>query len=302
MRWERFFTTPPPPAAWALAEGSLAVLHREKRGEDVCAGAVLDPGVFGVGPVGLQSVDRERLVQVLADLQERVHGIRRPAATVPTNWVRVNVLELETVPRRRADLDDVVRWRLKKVLPVRPEELRFDLIPVSSSQEGTKLVCVSGLERSYAELEAAFEDAGMQLAVVTPRIFAISAAVGPTPETVMIVHLDRAMLAVLVTRKGRIDLLRTKWLPQNRPLEPIITRELDLTVLYLRERLEIGGEISIVGSAEGEMSPDVIDNWMLEQEMMHRLPALPVPACPDHDELDRSLLPPAWAMIHGGGI
>ena len=302
MKLERFFTTPPPPAAWSLAEDGLVVLHREKKGEELCAGAFLEPGVLGVGPAGLQSVDRNRLGPVLASLQEQVHGVRRPTVIVPTGWVRANLLELETVPRRRADLDEVVRWRLKKVLPVRPEELRFDLVQIGSDREGSRLVCVSGLERAYAALEAAFEDAGMQPAIVTPRVFAISAVAPPSLETVMIVHLDRTVLSVLVIRKGRIELLRTKWLPQSRPLEQIITGELNLTLLYLRERLEIGGEIWIVCAAEGGMEPDTIENWILEQDMLERLPDLPSPACPERENLDVSLLPPALAMVRGDRV
>ncbi|NOZ77859.1 MAG: hypothetical protein GXP48_01520 [Acidobacteria bacterium] len=302
MRWERFLTTPPPRTAWSLAEDGLAVLSHDRKEEDVCAGAFLEPGILGVGPVGLQTVDRERLKPLLASLQEQVRGTRRPTVIVPTGWVRVHLLELDTPPRRRADLDEVVRWRLKKVLPVRPEELRIDVVPVRSGHDGVRLVCVAVLDRACAELEAAFEDAGMQPAVVTPRVFALSAAVPQSLETAMIVHLDRAVLSILVTRTGRIELLRTKWLPQGRPLEAIVAGELNLTMMYLRERLKVEGEISVLCAAEGGMRPDIVDGWMLERAMIQRLPDLPAPACQGQDGLDASLLPSAWAMIHGGGV
>lgn len=302
MKWKRLLTTPPPRTAWSLAEDGLAVLSHDRKAEDLCAGAFLEPGVFSIGPVGLQTVDRESLRLVLANLQEQVRGAHRPTVIVPTGWVRAHLLEFDTLPRRRADLDQVVRWRLKKVLPVRPEELRIDLVTVSLSHESSRLVCVAGLERTFAELEAAFEDAGMQPAVLTPRAFALSAAIPQSLETVMIIHLDRAVLSILVTRKGHVELLRTKWLPQGRPLEDIVTGELNLTMMYIRERLTIEGEISVLCAAEGGMRPEMIDDWIAERAMIGRLPNLPAPVCDGQASLDTSLLPSAWAMIHGEGL
>ena len=81
-------------------------------------------------------MDRKGLQEVLARLQERVAGCRRAAVIVPTAWVRTHLMDFDELPRRSLELDDVVRWRLKKLLPVLPSELRVSVVAGRAAGRG----------------------------------------------------------------------------------------------------------------------------------------------------------------------
>jgi len=299
MNLRRYFQTPPPATAWALTEDAIAVLRRDRKRGDVAAGTTIEPGIVEVGPVGLQSVDRSRLVPALSSLQERVKGVRRASVVLPMAWMRAHLLAFDELPHRRAEIDEVVRWRLKKLLPVRPAELRIDLIPAGVPGGSPRLLCLAGLERAFADLEASFSEAGVEPAVVTSRVFALAAALPEDEERAMVVHLDRKLLTVIMLGGGRMELLRTKSLPQQEDVHRVVETELRMTMVYARERLGVEGDISVLGAVEGGMSSDALDAWLIGEEGVVRRTPSSAPDCRLGEDLDPSLLSPAYALIRG---
>ncbi len=116
MKINELLTSPPPATGWSLDPGMAAVVRRQAKSELRCAAVETPEGTFEVGPVGLQSVDEDRLRPVLTRLQEEVEGSKRAAVIVPTGWLRTHLLEFDDLPRRQADLRDMVMWRLKKLI------------------------------------------------------------------------------------------------------------------------------------------------------------------------------------------
>ena len=106
-------------------------------------------GVCDVGPVGIQTVNRDRLSTALGAVQGRIDGARRAAAVVPTGWIRTHLFQFSDLPRRQSELDQVVRWRLKKLLPVLPSELRVSAIPQRAVDGQKPLLCMVGVERAF---------------------------------------------------------------------------------------------------------------------------------------------------------
>ena len=117
MNWERFVTSPPPSTGWVFDPAMIAIAHRSKTQEIHCASEELPAKVLDIGPVGLQSVDGESLSPVLARLKGAAEGTDSAAVIVPTSWLRSFLIDVDRLPRKEEELHDIVRWRLKKLLP-----------------------------------------------------------------------------------------------------------------------------------------------------------------------------------------
>ena len=140
MNWESILTSPPPSTGWVFDSEMIAVAHRSKTEEIHCAAEDLPDGGLDVGPVGLQAVHHEVLGPILARLKGAAEGTGTAAVVVPTGWLRSFLIDADRLPRREDELSDVVRWRLKKLLPIPPTDLRLAIIRLPEAEGQLSLI------------------------------------------------------------------------------------------------------------------------------------------------------------------
>jgi len=301
MSWARLLTSPPPTTSWLLDSSVVAALRREPKGGVLWAAEPMPPGVFEVGPVGLQSVDRRKLAAVLASIHGRLDGARRVAAVVPTGWTRSYVLSFQELPHRQRELEQVVQWRLKKLLPVPPTDLRMSLVNLASTDGTRPMLAMVGLERALAEVEATFRDVSIEIGLITGQIFALAAT--PAPGARLLVQQDEGFLSLLLTDGDGSRLIRAKHLASSGRLADAVRRELSLTLSYCREALGIGGEIGLEVFAERADLEREIEDWRTGQAGVPRVPARPLPSFTvggAQERLGPSRTQSLWAVIAEG--
>jgi hypothetical protein len=287
MNWIKIFTSPPPTTAWLLDNEVVAAVRRDGDGAIHCAVEAMPPGVCEVGQVGLQLVDRNRLSAVLGDVQGRIDGARRAAVVVPTGWVRTQLFHFSELPRRQSELDQVVRWRLKKLLPVLPSELRVSATPQRAVDGQRPLLCMVGVERAIASLEASFSAVGVEPGLITPRLFALGGGVNGGRQ--LVVQQEHGYLSLLLTVDDVPRLVRTKPLAGGGGVEAAVLRELQLALRFVRADLAVSGEINVVVSAESMSVQDETARWWRDQDGVRLTPVA------DH----RSVVDPAIAARLG---
>jgi hypothetical protein len=275
MNWKKFFTSPAPTTAWLLDGDAVAAVRRDGDGSLHCAVEAMPRGVCEVGPVGLQAVDRDRLSAALGAVQGRIEGARRPAVVVPTGWVRTQLFHFTDLPRRQSELDQVVRWRLKKLLPVLPSELRVSAIPQRSVDGQKALLCMVGVERAVASLEASFSAVGVEPGLITPRLFALSSGIDGGRQ--LVVQQEEGYLSLLLVVDGVPRLVRTKPLAGGADIEPTVQRELQIASGFIRSDLGVTGEISVQVSAENTSVQDESTRWWREQDGIRLVSAVDRP-------------------------
>jgi hypothetical protein len=298
MSWARLLTSPPPTTSWLLDSTVVAALRRDPKGGALWAAEATPPGFFEVGPVGLQSVDRRKLVALLGSIHSRLEGARRSALVVPTGWTRSYVLSFPELPRRQRELEQVVQWRLKKLLPVPPTELRMSLVNLAPSDGVRSMLAVVGLERALAELEAAFREVGVEVGMITSQIFALAAS--PAPGACLLVQQEQGFLSLLLTEDGVPRLIRTKHLASSGSLAEAVRRELSLTLGYIRETLGFASEIGVEVFAESPALGREIEDWRAAQAGVSGLPprTSPVFAVSGAEaRLGAARVQPLWAVI-----
>ncbi len=262
MNLRALLSTPPP--AHAFSPGDEQLVYARLNGHRDALVQVervpVTPGWYRLGPVGLLQVDKHALAGALGRLVGRLEKPPKQASlVVPNAWMRSVAVETGGLPRKRDEAEEVVRWRLKKLLPCRPEDVRLDFTP--GGQDGRMLV-VLALDRPLAAVEEVFGAAGVALGRIEPMELALTALLPPSPTPVLLAAVGERALGLVVLAGGRPLLLRHKSLPADPQRgEQFVTREIARTIAHAREQEHLTGAIVVwLASTADDLGADV-ERW-----------------------------------------
>lgn len=266
MKWNDLVTSPPPDTVWHIDANMVLVARRERRVDCRCFATDTPPEAFSVGPVGLQSVDSEPLNSVVKTLQAQGAGSKRPALIVPTAWVRSFLLELEELPRKQGEIEDVLRWRLKKLLPVPVKDLRLVFAVQPKRGDHFQVLCGAIVERAASELEQVFSAAGMTLSLLVPRITALAMRPGDAAKPRLVIQQEAGFISMVLLLDGGLRLIRTKPLPMTEGAWAAARQEIGMTMTFLRSHFEVRGPIETLVCAMDEEAQAPILEWLNEYD------------------------------------
>ena len=177
---------------WELRELRRIELPAESFQTGVLGGPLREPALFG-----------ERVVQLVAGLSAPV---REASLVLPDAWLRLTFIESGELPRAPEARDEVLRWKVKRLLPFRVEELRLvasEVAPLPQQGEPKRLLVAYALEALLVQLEDAFAKAGVWLGRITNESLALLPAVGEALA-------EAPLGALAVVRGGGYTLLFTR--------------------------------------------------------------------------------------------
>jgi len=186
----------------------------------------------------------------------------------------VPAAELET--GRAGELDELVRFRLRKSLPFDVREAR--LAHVRSPRAADPLLAVAALGSVVAAYEEVCRSLGLEPGLVELGALALARAAFPPGSSGdgLLVNWDTGYATLVLVREGWPVLVRTLTGPVvSSPAE--VGREAGQTLLYARERLGSAGleEVRLRAAAIGEaeavavlegplgITPGIVDPWRL---------------------------------------
>ena len=250
--------------SWELRELRRVELPAESFQPGVLGGPLREPALFG-----------ERLAQLLAGLSAPV---REASLVLPDAWLRITFVESGELPGAAEARDEVVRWKVKRLLPFRVEDLRLatsEVTPLPQQGEPKRLLVAYGLEALLAQLEEAFAKAGVWLGRITSESLALLPAVGEAlaeaPLGALAVVRDGGY-TLLFTRRGEPVLYRFKSLDETPSAaarsgassQPgalsTVERDLRLTRAFVAEQLP-DLAIARVVVAAGDGNRDEVRAW-----------------------------------------
>lgn len=143
-----------PSVAVEIAADHVAVARIETRGGSpvvqLHATEPLAAGVL-VPSLNATNVQNRQVVSVaLERLLERAGNPRRVGLVVPDLVAKVSLVRFEHVPARSADLDQLVRWQVRKTAPFPIEEAQVSYQPGLKASDGQEFI-VSLARRSVVE-------------------------------------------------------------------------------------------------------------------------------------------------------
>ena len=163
-------------ATVAGRDGALSVTAHAM--EPLPSGAVV-PSLNAVNVV-----DPKAVASALRRVFERMDiRPKRVALAVPDSVAKVSLLRFEKVPPRARDLDELVRWQIRKAAPFRMEDAQLSYMPSLTAADGsTEFVVVMARRDIIREYEAVCEDAGAQAGIVDLATFNVINALLAGPQ------------------------------------------------------------------------------------------------------------------------
>jgi hypothetical protein len=238
---------PAPPHAFALDARRLRYgqFVRDRQGYRLRGWreAALAADAFQSGLLGGPLRDAAAFQGLVGGLVRGVSGLKEASLVVPDAWLRVTYTEITDVPRQAQARDEVLRWKLRRLVPFRIEELRVGAVEVSPlpvQEEPRRLLLGFGVEQLLAQLEDVFAAHGVRIGRITNTSLALLSAVEipPTSGFSAVVQVESEGYTLIFARHGEPVLHRFKPFTGGAPdaaQAGYVTRDLKLTRNFLDE-------------------------------------------------------------------
>lgn len=170
-----------PSVAVELASNRVSAVSVEHRsGGAVVAAHATEPVPAGALAPSLTAPNlRERgvVAGALARVLDKVGRPKRVGLVIPDPVARVSLVRFERVPGRRQDLDQLVRWQVKKGAPFPIDEAQVAYAPGFAGPEGQEFVVSVARRDIVEEYEGVCADAGAHAGLVDLATFNVVNAV-----------------------------------------------------------------------------------------------------------------------------
>jgi len=260
-----------PPHVFALARRELRYAgFRRTRGGGALevaeiAAVPLAETALGAGPLGAPLADPDALGAALAALLARVAGrVDRASLVLPDAWARAFVIELGDLPESEPQRSEVLRFRLKRLVPFRVEELRVaaaPLAPIAGQQEPLRALVAFAAEALVGGVEKVFAARGVTLGQVTGSTQALLGALAHRdrlPGLAALTLVQPEGVALVFARDGEPVVWRQKAFTEglaDADRARLLAAELRLTRTFLAERVGDERPAAVLLAAPREVEP-----------------------------------------------
>ena len=202
-------TTRPRLACEITLDGVIAARASEKAPRlEVFTSRRLNQGVIAPGLNGPNVLDADALRAALSGALGAVTGKSRDVIVVlPDVAIRMMLLDFEALPAKAAEIEPVIRFRLKKSLPFDVDQAVLSYEVIRSNGIVRAVAAVSPRE-VIEEYEKAFRDAGYEPGVILPSSLAALGLVDGGRPT-LVLKVDPMNITITVVERQELRLVRT---------------------------------------------------------------------------------------------
>lgn len=239
----------------------------------------LEPGVFR--PALLQpAIGNPR--KLVGAVQEALRSAGAENATrisvaLPDTMARALLVDVQDLPSARSQADEMIRWRIKKSLPFRPEDTRLSWQVLGPFEDGRMHVLVAvAPDSGVRPLEQLLESVGLRVGLVDLATFNLCNALRLAGQLVAAREGDLAVLnavrgyfSVMILRGERLIFYRSKGYHvqdsfQGEESLRVVGRELRTTLSYYEEHLLGDGIREVLVRTGGGLDPNGFVETVLE--------------------------------------
>jgi len=199
----------------------------------------LETGTFAPGPVTPILQNREALLEVARRIAMDSSKGGKISVLLPDAWFRINILEFPSLPEKHSEAQEMIRWSLKRTLPIKPEEMRLGY-EILQKSPATRVLAVAALEKTLAEIEGVFLEAGLEIVLIESEGMnlwnAVAVRESATPNDRIFFYVKKTDFTTILFRGNAPLFIRSRNLSGQRTL----SQELRLSASYLRSNLQPG--------------------------------------------------------------
>jgi Tfp pilus assembly PilM family ATPase len=267
----------PPSVAVELAATRVSAAALELRaGKPVVSAHASEPLPDGVlvPSLTLANVhDRAALIGALGRVFDRLGGRpRRVGLVIPDPVARVSLVRFEQVPARRQELDQLIRWQVRKAAPFAIEDAQVSYVPGLHAADGQEFIVTLARRSVIQEYEALCAAAGAHTGLVDLATLNVINAVlagsrAPSGDWLLVnIAADYSSIAVL--RGPSLIFFRNRAAETDGTLADLVHQ----SAMYYEDRLKGGGfsRVILAGATAAAAQPS-IDVDQLRRSLQERL-------------------------------
>jgi type IV pilus assembly protein PilM len=246
-----WLASPPPTVAVEItATRVLAVALGEQGGSRIVAGHAVDGLAPGLATPALNAVnvhDEAGLAAAIDGVLQKI-GVRasRIALVLPDSVAKVSLVRFEKVPAKLQDLEQLIRWQVRKAAPFRIEDAQVAWQDASAVPGGGREYLVTVARRDVVEgYERVCEAAGVHAGLVDIASFnQINAVIAARPSSGdwLLVNVAADFATLAVVRDDHVIFFRNRSTGGIGDLPDLVHQ----TSMYHEDRLGGGGFSRVV--------------------------------------------------------
>jgi Tfp pilus assembly PilM family ATPase len=184
-----------------------------------------------------------------------VRATRRAALIVHDSVARVSLLTFEQLPPKAADVEQLIRWQLKKSTPYPIDEAQIAWFPAHRTEAGVVIGAVAARRDVIAEYEKVAGAAGVHAGLVDLACLNVMNAVvganASTPADWLLINLSPEATALAIGRGADLMFYRHRPVLEGETLSALVHQ----TAMYHEDRLG-GTRFSRVWLCGGGVGPE----------------------------------------------
>jgi type IV pilus assembly protein PilM len=268
-----------PSVAVEIAADHVAAARIETRGgspvvqvhasEPLAAGFV----VPSLNATNIQS--RQVVAAALERVLERAGNPRRVGLIVPDLVAKVSIVRFEHVPARSSDLDQLVRWQVRKTAPFPIEEAQVSYQAGLKAADGQEFIVSIARRSVVEEYEGLCAAAGTYAGIVDLATFnvinaAMAAAAPAADSDWLLVHVASDYASIAILRGTNLIFFRNRATDGEGTLADVVHQ----ATMYYEDRLQGAGFarafLTGAASGSGRQSADAEELRRSLQERLQR--------------------------------
>jgi Tfp pilus assembly PilM family ATPase len=236
--------------------------------------------------------NRQAIVAALGRVLGQVGRPRRVGLVVPDMVAKVSLVRFEQVPARASDLDQLVRWQVRKTAPFPIEEAQISYVPGVKVAPGPDVAGGAGQEfvvslakrTTIEDYESVCIDAGAHAGIVDLATFnVVNAVLAATPSAGsstadwLVVNVTPEDASIAILRGSHLIFFRNRAADSEGTLADLFHQ----ARMYYEDRLSGGGfERAFLTGAAGAGPHHAADVEQIRQTLQDRLKTVIQPVDP----------------------
>lgn len=235
----------PPTVAVEIASTRVAAASVELRGgKPVVRAHAVAPLAGGALVPSLTASnirDRAAVLAALKGVLDQVGNPRRIGLVIPDPVAKVSLVKFQQVPARAEDLDQLIRWQVRKAAPFAIEEAQVSHVSGARTADGQDFIVATAKRDIIAEYEAVCAEAGAHAGMIDLSTFNVVNAVlsgsGATPGDWLLVNVAPDWASMAILRGGDLMFFRSRGAEGEGTLADLVHQ----TAMYYEDRLSGAG-------------------------------------------------------------
>ena len=199
---------------------------------------LLDDGALVPSLTDANVRDRPSVAAVVARMLDAIGRPRRVALIVPDQVAKISLVRFEKVPAKAQDLDQLVRWQVKKAAPFPIEEAQVSYVPAGRVADGQEFVVSLARRDTIREYEDMCDAAGAHAGLVDISTFSVINTVLAAPSNrtgdSLLVNVTPDCASIAILRGIELIFFRSLSAEGDGNLSDLVHQ----TAMYYQDRLE----------------------------------------------------------------